>query len=325
MSLLAAKSKLNLSGGQSTPRSEMDGHTLGARATRTITSALSEVTPRIKRIYMLGDSRTVLQALKAGATPFSEWFANRIGEVYDCMRDLPENTEIVWAWVRSELNGADIASRKDAVPDDLVEGSSWQQGPAFLKLPEEEWPIDKDIMKEVDSLPKEEMKRQFRHQAFSTKANCPADQPLAHIANQTTEWKVAVMKTRYLSHLLKQHRTRAYTRAADNGWMTRLQLENKLCSMVNQYSLRYWLINAGKDTLVLMAKGGLKNMIITVRDSIPMVQTRYKVKTQQYFGAWELPLVLGTTDLGFLLCMDAHSLSHRAGDLALSITKRLHM
>ena len=142
------------------------------------------------------------------------------------MRDLPENTEIVWAWVRSELNGVDIASRKDAVPDDLVEGSSWQQGPAFLKLPEEKWPIDKD---------------------------------------------------------------------------------------------------KDKDTLALMAKGGLKNMIITVRDSIPMVQTRYKVKTQQYFGAWELPLVLGTTDLGFLLCMDAHSLSHRAGDLALSITKRLHM
>ena len=33
VSLLAAKSKINPSGGQSTPRSEMDGHTLGARGT----------------------------------------------------------------------------------------------------------------------------------------------------------------------------------------------------------------------------------------------------------------------------------------------------
>ena len=85
--------------------------------------------------------------------------------------------------------------------------------------------------------------------------------------------------------------------------------------MVNRYSLRYWLIQAGKETIALMSKGGLKNMIITVRDSIPMVQTRYKVKSKQYFGAWELPLVLGSTDLGFLLCLDAHEQSHRAGDL----------
>ena len=42
----------------------------------------------------------------------------------------------------------------------------------------------------------------------------------------------------------------------------------------------------------------------------------------QYFGAWELPLVLGSTDLGYMLCQDAHNQSHRAGDLALSITKQ---
>ena len=92
--------------------------------------------------------------------------------------------------------------------------------------------------------------------------------------------------------------------------------------MVNRYSLRYWLIHAGKKTLELMEKGGLKNMVITVRDSIPMVQTRHKVKTKQYFGAWELPLVLGSTDLGYMLCQDAHNQSHRAGDLALFITKQ---
>ena len=40
VSLLASKSKLNPSGGQSTPRSEMDGHTLGARGARTIVTAL---------------------------------------------------------------------------------------------------------------------------------------------------------------------------------------------------------------------------------------------------------------------------------------------
>ena len=97
VALLVAKSKLNLAGGQSTPRSEMDGHTLGARGMRTVADALKEVSPQVTKIYMLGDSRTILQAMKAGATPFNEWFANRLGEVYDCMRDLPDNIEVIWA------------------------------------------------------------------------------------------------------------------------------------------------------------------------------------------------------------------------------------
>ena len=120
----------------------------------------------MKKVYMLGDSKTILQALKTGATPFNEWFANRIGEVWDCMNSLPADVEVIWAWVKSEDNGADIASRTDANPEDLGEGSTWQNGPAFLKLPEEQWPIDTKIMEEGQKLPKEEYKRQFKQQAF---------------------------------------------------------------------------------------------------------------------------------------------------------------
>jgi hypothetical protein len=78
IAMLAAKSKLSPAGGQSTPRAEMDGHTMGARGMRTVADALKEVTPQVTMIYLLGDSRTILQALKAGATPFNKWFANRL-------------------------------------------------------------------------------------------------------------------------------------------------------------------------------------------------------------------------------------------------------
>ena len=138
-------------------------------------------------------------------------------------------------------------------------------------------------MREDDSLPREELRKQFKHQAFAQKTLCAADNPLEYIASKTTNWSVALKKTRYLSHWLEQHRTRTYSRAAAKGWITRLQHENALCSMVNRYSLRYWLIKAGKETIALPSKGGLKNMVVTVRDSIPMVQTRYKVKSKQYF------------------------------------------
>ena len=139
VSLLASKAKLNPAGGQSTPRSEMDGHTLGSRGAKTITEALKDVTPPIRRVYMLGDSRTVLAALKSEATPFSEFFANRIGEVYDCIRAIPENSEVIWDWVQSSNNAADIASRVTATPD---------------------------IMGGPQDLPQEELRKQYKHLSF---------------------------------------------------------------------------------------------------------------------------------------------------------------
>ena len=54
-----------------------------------------------------------------------------------------------------------------------------------------------------------------------------------------------------------------------------------------------------------------------------MVQTRFTLKTQHYFGASELPLILASTDLGYLICKDAHKRTHRSGDIALSVTKQI--
>ena len=103
VSLVAAKSKINRSGGQSTPCSELDGHTLGGRGARNITRALQE---KIEQNFMLGDSRSILHSLKAGAAPLNEWFANRLGEIYDCMATIPDTVPVTWAMgvagVRSE-------------------------------------------------------------------------------------------------------------------------------------------------------------------------------------------------------------------------------
>ena len=46
--------------------------------------------------------------MKSEATTFSEFFANRIGEVYDCIRDIPEDIRVIAGWVKSADHGADI-------------------------------------------------------------------------------------------------------------------------------------------------------------------------------------------------------------------------
>ena len=66
--------------------------------------------------------------------------------------------EVIWGWVKSSDNAADIASRITATPKDLEEGTVWQDGPAYLKLPESEWPLRTDIMSGTVELPSEELR-----------------------------------------------------------------------------------------------------------------------------------------------------------------------
>ena len=326
VSLLASKSKLNPSGGQSTPRSEMDGHTLGARGVRTIVTALKDVTPKIQKVYMLGDSRTILQALKSEATPFSEFFANRIGEIYDCIRDIPEDIEVIWGWVKSSDNAADIASRVTANPDELGESSVWQNGPDYLRLPEEDWPIRTDVMSGPLELPPEELRKQYKHLSFAVKTGPYRKEykhELSEIAESTTSWKVALKKTRLMSRWFEKVRTKKLEEMRLRGWLSNLQMEHKLAELANKLAVKYWLKHAGKETMKLVRKGGLKNMVIEMKDGIPMVQTRFKRKCHHYFGSQELPLILASTEMGFMICLDAHAQTHRSGDMALTVTKRV--
>ena len=107
------------------------------------------------------------------------------------------------------------------------------------------------------------------------------------------------------------------------GWISRLMLEHELAELSNRLAVKCWLNHAGKETIKLMEKGKMKNMVVEVKDNIPMVQTRYKKKVSAYFGATELPLILASTNLGYLLCQDAHDACHRGGDMALTVTKQV--
>ena len=56
-------------------------------------------------------------------------------------------------------------------------------------------------------------------------------------------------------------------------------MENRFAEMANTFALKCWLKHDGKATIKLMQEGGLRNMVIEVRQGIAMVQTRIKLKT----------------------------------------------
>ena len=80
---------------------------------------------------------------------FNTFVAERVGEVQDHTN--PQN----WYWIDGKLNTADWITRRKN-PDELGPGRTWQNGPEFLKVPEEEWLIKQDCS--FESLPEESNK-----------------------------------------------------------------------------------------------------------------------------------------------------------------------
>ncbi|KAJ8260443.1 hypothetical protein GJAV_G00182210 [Gymnothorax javanicus] len=88
----------------------------------------------VKRWYHFVDSQTVLSAIQRESYGFQTFFANRIGEIQSTTQCQD------WWWIPGPLNIADNITR-GAGPKDLDEHSPWQEGPEFLSLPVDEWPI----------------------------------------------------------------------------------------------------------------------------------------------------------------------------------------
>lgn len=112
----------------------------------------------MKWIHLV-DSQTILGAIQKDSYGYQTFFANRIGEIH---RAGPVDS---WRWVEGQENIADLITR-GAPPKDLAEGSAWQEGPGFLKLHFEDWPVK--TAREIVSSVTEEI-RGLQRKAFSAR------------------------------------------------------------------------------------------------------------------------------------------------------------
>ena len=138
------------------------------------------------------------------------------------------------------------------------------------------------------------MKKQYRHQAIQQKKengnkvsrsswSAPEMHELDHIADSTNKWSTALKKTRTITRWLEKHRTKTIQLPWARGWISSLQMKQELANLATKLGLNCWLKHTGKETITLMENEGLRSMVIEIKEGIPMVQTRFKVKTQQYF------------------------------------------
>ncbi|XP_045032663.1 uncharacterized protein LOC123474519 [Daphnia magna] len=115
----------------SVPKLELNAALLGSRLAVTVQSAL---TIKIKKRRFWTDSSTVRNWIRATAANHQVFVSNRVGEI----QTITESEE--WRFVPGILNPADAATRSTL--DGKTFPTLWIDGPNFLVLSEDEWPVD---------------------------------------------------------------------------------------------------------------------------------------------------------------------------------------
>jgi hypothetical protein len=73
--------------------------------------------------------------LRCDSASFLEFVGTRVSQVKAL-----SSPEKEWFWIPTDCNLADLGTRPNMEPGDLQEGSDYQDGMAWMRLPEAEWP-----------------------------------------------------------------------------------------------------------------------------------------------------------------------------------------
>ena len=320
INLVASKCKVAPMFWTSTHRMELEGATLLVRLVVRVVMALLDDPP--VQAYFLGDSESVLQSREKQGGYFGEFFGNRLGEQFDNQERLEEILSVgnngEWYWVASHDNAADRATRLSSTSADLSLDSGWLEGPAYLKLPVDQWPMNRNFAerKSKSKVPIEEVKKKFKNQIefilHHTKQN--SDGP-GSVENEilakfdygkcTNNWEKLVRSTSYLFM-----------------WFVKMYTPEGLSvgGVARDMAITFWLRVAMPASNKAAAEGKLKHLS-------PMQHPKYgdmlvvvgrSVRgLRQYFQQEFLPILMASTRVAWLIILWAHNTDHAGVDVTL--------
>ena len=142
--LLMAKARVTPLAGISIPRSEANGLLYSYKLANV---CLRAVKVKPATVHFLVDSSCLMAAMKSTRGRLSPYLANRRAQIEEFITDWAEkypSTKVnLPKHIPGHRNVADIGTRGLAVAKDVDMGSEWQDGPNFLSLSCESWPVTK--------------------------------------------------------------------------------------------------------------------------------------------------------------------------------------
>ena len=293
----------------STPRSELNGAVLGFRLLLSTLRSWSE-DDAPEKVWVLGDSECTLASFEKVNGAFGEWFGNRLGEIFEKQAKIeeicPVGNDGECYHVPSSFNAADRPTRSDSTPEDLAVGSEWQTGPSFLRLPEDEWPTNRDFAARKDEhIPHNELLKKYRAaiNAINVEDKTGIDQLIDPYS--TNDWDVLVRRTKNVLLAVE---------TLDKFDKTNVKQEKVDAKVL-------WFRSAMKDTLEAQAKGRLKELDIEDVDGMKVVVGRAQTGLRQLFGQNYLPVIMGSTRVAELIMTSAHYKDHTGREITQAMAR----
>ena len=300
----------------STPRSEANGAVLACRLVLSTVRSWAVSGDIPERVWFVGDSECTLASIEKVNSPFGEYFGNRMGEIHDNQAKIEqicpvgENGE--WWHTESKNNGADIATRLETSCDDLL-SVGWQHGPEYLKLPRNQWPLNRNFAdRKNDLIPQNELLKRYRsivnHVDVTAQNEGVSEEFGVHKLidpYSTNSWETLLTKTQVLL-----------------TWRNKVKNDGALvASQTLDQAKNLWYLTSMKETQEAIDAGKLRDLDIRDSNGLKVVVGRAKAGLQKFFGKDSLPVIMGSTRVAYLVMLWAHCQDHCGKDITMATAR----
>ena len=354
--LVASKTRITGLGPGSTVRVEMNGATLSMRLLRAVVRALQIP---VQRAWVVGDSTVVLASREKNSAPFSEYYANRIGEQKELQLEIENEMDCPvgqWYHVASKMNAADRPSRLDTTPDMLGPSSDWQRGPEYLYLPRSSWPFERDFadQKTGVEIPREELRGKYKdlpnHLIMKTlnsdaeagTGECENRQVVCRVTGRrvqkgqnlednnivakalgwgftTNTWDVLIKRTAAVFRPFLEYRKKKLLK---KGYLT----DGELAELGRYSSVKpvnFWLAVATPATRAAMREGKLREYELMDYQGMVVLGTRASLGIKHYYGKEYLAVIMSSTRVAELVMWHAHCQSHKSAAVTVATSRKI--
>ncbi|XP_014672987.1 PREDICTED: uncharacterized protein LOC106813369 [Priapulus caudatus] len=207
---------------------------------------------QLGRVVFLSDSIIALSWIRGQSRPYKSFVANRVSEIQG------STDPSYWRHIPGEFNVADKVSRWIGVKD--LEGD-WKNGPAFLLLPEEEWP---------KSIPRADVNEVNREKRNIKIVLTVREVKEAIDCKKFSRWRKLIRVTAYVFRFILNLKAR---RIVDDGPLSTKELA---------VAEKHWIVEAQRPLHERIKRGEFKSLSTFEKDKIVYVGGRASNGTLSY-------------------------------------------
>ena len=113
------------------------------QTSRSLLKVITALDAKIDRVVIAGDSLCSIMAIRRHGVDYKVYFQNRVAEIAQNLKSVADRVGFLEpvAKIAGVQNPADVATRPGVKARDVMAGSLWLKGPAFLTKPREDWPL----------------------------------------------------------------------------------------------------------------------------------------------------------------------------------------